>query len=324
MAAKGKHIGRALLLLLAGAGLFLAVFHHVSLDGIGKLRNISPWPVALAVALTGVMISIVATRWRVLVLATGGETVAWSRFLRCCATTALLGRLVPKDLADIGGRAYWLRRTGTRDGLAAGGSVVIDRICDVIVLVCLLPWSLLAVTGLWTGSEAMVGACMTLLCAISLTSLFREAVFKLIVGAVNGSVRALRHLPLLSKFSPGELVLQVPGSRPLLISMALSVAKPVVMGGQYVLYAQAFSLGLPDQVLLAGIPICQASFMFSFTAGGLGILEAGWLGIFALAGVSGPDVGAFLLGQRLLDILCVALTAAGVHIALALRVRRPV
>ncbi len=60
----------------------------------------------------------------------------------------------------------------------------------------------------------------------------------------------------------------------------------------------ALELTIPTPVLIVGIPIAQLGLIFAFTPGALGILEAGWYGIFALAHVPEVQRSAFLLAQR--------------------------
>lgn len=297
----------SLLLLMLGVALFATVLFHVGIPDLDKLQTVKPTFVVAGVAALAVIMAIMATRWRTFVVATGGSTVSWMRFFRCCSGMVFAGLFIPKDLADLGGRTYWLRKTGTRSGLNAGSTVFMDRMCDVIILACTLPWSLLALTRSISLPVALALMVCTICAATSLLAVFRIPLFTFLQYILCRLASLVTRIPWLAQWTFRPLDITTPSPRVIVISMLLSAIKPAAMALQYSMYALAFGLELPLTILAVGIPVCQAAFVFSFTAGGLGMLEAGWLGVFTLAGVSSDDVGLFILGQRLLDYLCVGI-----------------
>jgi uncharacterized protein (TIRG00374 family) len=87
-------------------------------------------------------------------------------------------------------------------------------------------------------------------------------------------------------------------SKPLLVILAFTLTRYLLVIARLHLLILALGLSIPLSVLLPGIIVAQASLIFAFTPGALGILEGGWYMVLSAVGVPQIDRSTFLIGQR--------------------------
>jgi uncharacterized membrane protein YbhN (UPF0104 family) len=67
--------------------------------------------------------------------------------------------------------------------------------------------------------------------------------------------------------------------------------------------ASSFSISIPFDTFLLGLPVVQLGLLLAFTPGSLGFLEAGWLAVLSFQGISQNEIFTFLLILRLANYL---------------------
>lgn len=123
-----------------------AIFH--------TLRAAAFWPLAAAVALNVVNLQLKVSRWRVLLQTRGIEYSmrrAWGAYL----SSAYVGMLTPGRVGDVL-RVQYLRHdvgVGYAEGLA---SVVMDRLCDLYVLVAFVAIGVVRFSSVVVGELAFI------------------------------------------------------------------------------------------------------------------------------------------------------------------------
>ncbi len=75
-------------------------------------------------------------------------------------------------------------------------------------------------------------------------------------------------------------------------------------GGTLAAYAVAQAFNLPISVfeMLAVAPIIQLTVLVSFTPGGLGINEAGWIGVLTATGMAADEAAGFAVAYRIVQV----------------------
>jgi glycosyltransferase 2 family protein len=96
------------------------------------IRQADPVPVAIAVALIGVIYSVQAVRWRW--IARRSAVLPWRTFLRLIISSVAVNNVIPGRPGEVL-RGYWLGRAGDIPQARALSTVVIDRSSDVLLLV---------------------------------------------------------------------------------------------------------------------------------------------------------------------------------------------
>lgn len=88
-----------------------------------------------------------------------------------------------------------------------------------------------------------------------------------------------------------------------------SVTKFGCTAGRMVFFAVALSVPISPMLIVLCTPVGQLTYLFAFTPGGLGIFEAGWIGILSLGGVGTGHAMTFVVGQRILTIILIGILA---------------
>jgi uncharacterized membrane protein YbhN (UPF0104 family) len=89
-----------------------------------------------------------------------------------------------------------------------------------------------------------------------------------------------------------------PVRRVALQAYGITVLRYLLMAARFVAIAQAVGVAVPPLLVFVGIPVAQLGLLLAVTPGGLGMLEAGWLGVLLLAGLPRQDIATLLIGQR--------------------------
>jgi len=124
------------------------------------LSSARPGLVALAVAAFAVVYALQAARWR-RIAAT--PAVRLARFYEMTVSGVAVNNVLPGRIGDLL-RARWLGLAAKMPGGRAFGTVIIDRACDLVVLVGLLLVGIVAVaTSTWLVDLALAGLALVLL-----------------------------------------------------------------------------------------------------------------------------------------------------------------
>lgn len=184
--------------------------------------------------------------------------------------------------------------------------VLLEKIIDILFVFFLVGPALLYVFKILPG-----GLILTVLLII-LLFLFFFFVFKnhLLISALKKTLlilfSSLKKIPLLKKLIKesyfrelkhiSELSLLKKSS--LFSLLGLTLLRHILLGARVYLLSEALNLNIPAGLLFAGIPILQASLIFSLAPDAFGFVEGGWLAILALAAIPTEETTVFLIGHR--------------------------
>jgi uncharacterized membrane protein YbhN (UPF0104 family) len=130
----------------------------------------------------------------------------------------------------------------------------------------------------------------------------------------------LRRIPWLAKrldFGDNQ---PIPSAQDALVTLSWSVLLNGIIAASF--YGIGRSIGAPVTLplLLASYPLVQLSLIIAIAPGGLGIFDAGWLGLLRLGGISEAAALAFVVAQRAFVVVFV-LIWAGFSALLSLTVK---
>lgn len=298
-------------------GLFVYLGRAEGLRQMGRLR---PWPLMGALLATVAITASIAFRWGTIANALGAEAkVAWLDYYHFFIVGRVVGFVLPKDLSDFAIRAGALNHSNDLSLTQSGGSVILDRMFDVVVagmfLVACLPYWL----G-WVGEKTSVCFMLGMATAVGGLSFFCHKPFLMAVGWLMDALRQLAHrVPWTRKVSSGRLEHGEFDRRVLLQAFILSLFKFGCTAGRLILFSMCLGLAISPTLIVLGTPVGQVAYLFALTPGGLGIFEAGWLAILTVGGVPGDKALTFVVGQRILTVVLVVFLAA---VSQALYMRR--
>lgn len=296
--------------LLIGIFLFGLFIYFTNKDNLSKLKEIQYLPAVLALLASLGITSMISFRWGTIVNELAGEKVAsWRQYYHYFVQSRALGFILPNNLTDLGVRILWLKK-GHKSKLSdAGISVILDRIFDLIFL---LVYSA-AVLPFWFGLINMkigIAVIITLFALLGVILIFKQKLFfKIFKKILNIGIKIFSVIPLLKKKVPEKLEIPEFSTKAIVKIFFSSAIKVFFTITRFVLYIYVFSIVIDPLIIIAGTPVAQLSYAFSFTPGGLGILEAGWLGILKVGNVETQQALLYVIGQRILTIILVSLLA---------------
>ena len=314
-------------LFLLGVGLALValLIHLGGVESLRRLTQVRPVPLFGTLLATFGITSAIAFRWGTLANALGGDRVAaWPDYYHYFIVGRGLGFVLPKDVIDLGSRTVWLNRRHNLTLPKASASVVLDRLSDVLVIMIFLLATLPYWLG-WVQSSVAIGLMLGM--AILVGGLLIVAYRPLGTGAVwllNRGLRLVNYLPWLRERSLEPLNVTGLDRGTVLRVYLFGLVKFGFTAARLVLFAMALSLPISPVLILLGIPLGQLSYLFAFTPGGLGIFEAGWFAILVLGGVAEGDATTFVVGQRVLTMILIAILVLCSQIFFTLRRRSSV
>jgi hypothetical protein len=220
--------------------------------------------------------------------ATGGTHLSLWAYLHSLLVTRFLGQFVSSLAMDLVGRGVALRSVGSQRGVGhATTLVVLERLFDLVIPVGLLGWALAVREPAFAGHGGALLAAATgafvLLATPGLRPLARAAL------AVYGRLKRDDLGPL-------------PVGITTWISFQVAVLGVVRVASVLLQFAgigAGIGVILSWQEWASATPVAQLTALVGITPGGLGVVEAGWWAGLAWVGVERPEIGLFLLTQRL-------------------------
>jgi glycosyltransferase 2 family protein len=246
---------RNALIFLLTLGLLGVFLRSVNLTDVwAETRRASPWPLLLAVVLTGVNYAIRALRWQYL-LAPIGKT-HFSTAFRTTVIGFAASFLLPARAGEVI-RPYLLARREGLNATAAFATIILERLLDLITVLLLFAWFVLtAAPDVVSGDPALfarvkLGGLMAAgVAATGLTLLFVLAGHPERMGRIALGIE--RVLParlarivagFVETFAQGLAVMRQPGR--MVISLALSLPLWLAISGGIWLTSQAFHITFP-------------------------------------------------------------------------------
>ncbi len=309
-----KHVA----LLLLSVGMVAGLCALTGFDRLHELGDVNGWFIAVSALATLGLLGANALRWFfILRMFCELGASSFGLLFHYLVISRVLGYIIPKDLSDLGLRTLMASKRGVIPLAAAGISVLLDRLADLIVSGLLLVPSLLFWFGLlskaWACSLGV--ACVGVMLAVC--TLRRGQVVR-----TDGIGRYLEKLPWLRKVVwpsqgvPVGVLGTILGCS--LVKVGFTVLRLRVL-------AWALSLELDSALFLLTISLAQLSFMLAFTPGGLGVMEISWTALLVLAGCPEQDAVKFALGLRaltLIHILLIGLASQAMFLAFRFRTQR--
>ena len=288
-----------------GAAVFAAVIYFSGLDKISALRGTDVRFVVLA-CLAGLAVTLTsALRWRLITDSLMGQrTFTFPQFYVSLLISRVFGLFLPRGSAEVGVRFAALTGIAKTGPEKAAASVVLDRLFDLPILLAWLAPVLLILSGAVPEKAGAVLLPVATVVAVlgmlrlSLLVGWTARVLSRILACLGGPrvVRDFAQARARNLRQLGEV--EQPSSGQTLFLSGLTVLRYVLNATMFYLIASSLGLGISFYTYLLAGPIIQLSVLVAFTPGGLGIVEAGWVAVYALAGVPGDDVTVFVVGQR--------------------------
>ena len=272
--------------------LFAAILWFGGVESWRALLSGDPWLYFLVFLLTGVAPALSAWRLRTLVqAATGAGRYPWRRFFHINMTAIALGLFLPRNAALLGGKAAYLRTMGV-PVLRGTWAILTENLVDLVFLVGIgLPCVLVLVVGLdSTGFIVSFAACYGLLIVAVLW--IRQRDWRAFAS------RLVHKVPWVSSKLPIPEGGFVPGAVRAVPMLGVTVLIHLFMAARAYAIALAIGVDAPWLVFAAAYPITQLGLVLAVAPGALGTLDASWVGLLILGGVTNADALSFTLAMR--------------------------
>jgi len=295
-------------LLILGIAIFCLFFIKAGDQSLRHILHLNWFPFLLAVLAGFGKTYAAAVKWGMITNAClGHKKISWFEYFYYLMLSRAGSFILPKDMADIGGRILSISQLKDTSVAKISTSVILDRIFDLLFLIFIL----LTVLPFWFGyvhASAAILIGLGLICfSFIILSGLNEEKFQVFTNSINSLIKTIQKTPWLNRKQ-----LQGSNENPIHKDLIIKIyfmyiIKYVFMISQFILFSRALNLSIPPHVIILGMPIIQLSFLIAFAPGGLGIMEAGWFAILILGGVTTADTSIFVVGQRVLLMLSITL-----------------
>ena len=259
---------------------------HANLGAVWRtLREAEPGRVLLGVAAFGVVYAFQAARWRRIA---GTPQVGVARFYEMTVSGVAVNNILPGRLGDLL-RARWLGLEARMSAGRAFGTVVLDRACDLVVLVLLLAVGIVAVASSgWLVRLALAGTLVVVGLVIGLV---------LARSYVSMRSRDRRDRGLLRRLARDavEVLAEPLGPRRPVVWLALSLAAWATWALATILVARSLGLQLSLLDAVFDTAVLNLGSAIPSSPGFVGTYE--WLGVASLGllGVGTEQALAFTI-----------------------------
>lgn len=297
---------------LARLGLGLAIFAGLVWAlgaSLGELRTAAdPDPRGFLWSLAGMGFAALAAgaRWKWIVEQMGGTRLRFGAYVHALVLTRLVGSFTSALAVDLVGRGLALQRAGSERSVGhTTAGVIVERIHDMVLPACLLPWAL------WAHDRPEVLA-LALLGFHAVATFGHAPLARLGVRAYEALRNRRRGGAPASDdaasrpAAPAALYETRTGALVALMSLGRYLGISVHVYGTSV----AVGLGLEALETVAVSPPAQLSVLLGVTPGALGIQEIGWAAGLAWLGYGATAITLFMLAQRALYIVSFATLSA--------------
>ena len=276
---------RTALALLVGIALFGGLLWALGAS-FGELREAVEFNAtgfAWSVLGSGFAALAAARRWKWIAEQMGGTTLPFGRYFHAMVLTRVIGSFTSAMAVDLLGRGIALQRAGSERSVGhTASAVVVERVHDMLLPACLLPWALL-----WRHEPWLLGA--VVLAFFVVGTLAHPYI-------VRGALWAYARLRRREDF-------ELPDARLLSRRAGAAVALASVLryaGMSLHVFGAALVVGvaLAPLEVVAVSPPAQLSLPLGFTPGALGVQEVGWAAGLKIVGLGTTAIALFLLAQR--------------------------
>ena len=298
-----KHI----VFFILGLTLFGILIYYTNRKGLSQLKNINYYYLIAAFIVSLGITASIAFRWGTIVNSMNkGKLATWLQYYHYFIQSRALGFILPKDITDLGIRVLWLKKNHKSRLTNAGVSVIIDRLFDLIFMLTFFS----AVLSFWFGWINEKLGIIFMIVFILVLGIILFTNFKLFIKIfeklLNFAFKIFRYIPFIKKKIPDKIEIPHFERKTVIKIYFASLIKVFFTIVRFILFALCFNITIDPLLIVMGTPVAQFSYLFAFTPGGLGIFEAGWLGIFKLAQINTQQALLFVIGQRLLTIIIIS------------------
>lgn len=293
--------------LLFGLALFGGIIYLLSgADSFAAMGSISGRHLVAITVVTLTINGVTAFRWKLLLSGLGIANVRWRILFENITLAKLTGHAFSDLFGDIAVRIHGLHheKVSVRGVLF---SVAAEKTFEAFLLLSVLAgWFCLAVKDAGVTASNSYG----LLIIVVVLALFSQLPFRVAfwwVNRKNGDPKGYEQIAL--GFLPG---LQVAG---------LSLVKYLLVAVRYATVFRMLGITINPLGVFYGTSFAHLGLVGSITPGGLGLVEAGWTGYLSYLRVNTGAIGQFLLVQRVVITICIALATL---IVFSLRKKQPV
>ncbi len=288
-------------------GVFVLVLYVGGIEAWRQVLHADPLWVGVAFACTALLTFVSAVRWGLIANVMAGTRICSMRAYYHYLMMGKTAGLVLPEAVGVYAVGPLAMKAGSRSSFAlALGTVFLDKLFDLgLIGLLLLPTALYALRLIDLQTCAALFVLCFVALGVALLGWYRPLVARAFglrgwLVARSESTRLL-HRALHGRAGQQLLALdagQFPVRRIALLAYGLTVLRYLLMTARFVAIAQAVGVAVPPLLVFVGIPIAQLGLLLAVTPGGLGMLEAGWLGVLLLAGLPRQDIATLLIGQR--------------------------
>ena len=283
------------------ATVFIIIIFNSAFDNkvIEELKNINIFYGISSILISLTLFPISSLRWRFITNILERRDVAtFSQFLKVRVLTAASGYFIPRELAESGGRVFWLNKSCKISLVSSLESVFFDRIADISISIIVLLPTILFITDVVSELTAFILSSGLLLINIFFFSKLIY-IFCLLIQWLQtlnvGKNRVTKKIDeLLAKLLEIENVRQDEWRK----IITFSVIKYILLVIRVILIAAAIQIDISSLELSSYFPLSQVAYLLAFTPGGIGVYDAGWFGLFSIIGIDLVKVAMFILMIR--------------------------
>ncbi len=315
------------ILSILGILIFGAIVYYGGVEVLRQVAQVNLFYLGWAFVAAGSAAFLTSMRWGLIVNSLEGRVVG-SRlhYFHYVMMGKISSLFVSQYLGDYGVRPLALRASGTTTLGRAFYSVLLDRLFDLILSLLLVLPTLLYLVKIISADVLM------LLIVIVLGSYWAISArnYRVLADCLSAIIRAIRRgrerIPLVAKtiergaqtLEGARKGLEDLGQRCITSANFLTFGRYLAMALRAYFISLALNLAMPFWVVFLSVGIVRFSLLFAVAPGRLGVLEVGWYGVLALAGMESSTIIPFLIGLRVYGFLFNAMLALLTHTAVIL------
>jgi uncharacterized protein (TIRG00374 family) len=292
--------------LAIGVALFLGLVWYGGTSDLSRILEADPiWLVSAFVSTVFITV-FRARRWGLLAnRVSGASKVSGWWYYHCLILSQAVSLFVPESVGGFGIGTLSLRFFQGVPATIGLYSLVLDRLFDLLTALMLAVPAILFVLGIWPAIPSYTVYILVLGLLWVILRARYETITVFLLKSYSWLITVGSGIPVIgSRLQPLEICEEELKSLPTAQDTRKlyfdNLGKLLFVVLRWYSLALTFRLPVSFAWILFGASLVRLSRIFSFTPGSLGVLEAGWYAVLSLAGVDGPLITAFLIGQRVL------------------------
>ena len=301
---------RQITLSVLGLGVFGILLYWGGSKALDSLRDSHPWYMGAFFVVAFIATLVAAWRWAtILNWFLGHSSTPFRTYYYSFTFSRVSGIFLPQAVGDLAVRPVIHGLSSSSSHTDALGGSITERILDISLAVIMSTPAILFLLGVVSARSFAI--LMFLACLVWLLAMFTvgplilrwSGHIILNLTHILRKIGAHRFIPVAESCEQFvERINRASQSNSSITRVAtLTMLRYALIGGYLVLLAYALQLtDLGILEILVALPIVQLSAVIAITPGGIGFIEGGFLGVFAVLGVSTESVMAYLVAQRVL------------------------